>query len=225
LTGLYYGIDNFCLSVGGPINPETFVDAVLQTGRGPGAVYQANRARQLLDQTDIRSIIEIGPGMGRVCYHLYRSGMTDCTTVDLPLGIVAQACFLGRALGPDTLWFAGENERSSAGRIKLHFSRTDQRYGLAINVDSITEMPDAEAFRYALWLGTHASLLLSINHGNNRFTVAQLMAFAGMKRRLRQPWSNTGYPPWTTSRRFTRPKERRCALKPLVAMHFKRSSG
>lgn len=133
--------------------------------------------------------------MGRVCYHLYRSGSTDCTTIDLPLGIVAQACFLGRALGPDALWFAGEDKGTAAGRIKLLFARPDQRYGLAMNVDSITEMPEAEAFRYVQWLGTHASLFLSINHGENRFTVAELMAFTGMTCHMRRPWYMSGYVP------------------------------
>ena len=191
-TDLYYGVDHLCRSIT-QIRSDIFVDAALQSDRGRSAVYQAELARTLLGGTTSRSILEIGPGMGRVCYHLYRFGSIDCTTVDLPLGIVAQACFLGRALGPDTLWFAGEKESLAEGRIKLLFTRPDKQYGLAINVDSITEMPEAEAFRYAQWLRTHASLFLSINHGKNRFAVAELMAFAGMTCRLRKPWSMAGY--------------------------------
>lgn len=191
-TDLYYGVDHLCRSIT-QIQSDIFVDAALQSDRGRSAVYQAELARTLLGGTNSRSILEIGPGMGRVCYHLYRSGSTDCTTVDLPLGIVAQACFLGRALGPDTLWFAGEDESLGEGRIKLLFTRPDKQYGLAINVDSITEMPEAEAFRYAQWIRTHAPLFLSINHGKNRFTVAELMAFAGMTCQLRKPWSMAGY--------------------------------
>lgn len=191
-TDLYYGVDHLCRSIA-PIQPDNFLDAALQSDRGRSAVYQADLARVLLGRTNSRSILEIGPGMGRVCYHLYLSGSTDCTTIDLPLGIVAQACFLGRALGPDTLWFAGEEENLAEGRIKLLFTRPNEQYGLAVNVDSITEMPETEAFRYAQWLSSHASLFLSINHGRNRFTVAELMAFAGMKCRLRKPWSMAGY--------------------------------
>jgi len=115
--------------------------------------------------------------MVRTAYYGHLSGL-DYTTVNLPLGIVAQACFLGRALGPDALWFAGESDVPSEGRIKLLYSAPDRHFDIVLNVDSITEMPAAIAFDYFRWAAGHARCLLSINHDKNMFTVAQLAAFS-----------------------------------------------
>lgn len=180
-TDLYYGCDHLCRSLT-PVPPESFVQEALKSGRGHDAKRQADRVSALLDRTALRSVVEIGPGMGRVALFAYRAGVTDYTTIDLPLGMVAQACFLGRVLGPDKLWFDGEDSALSVERVRLHcVARLPVRhYGVAVNVDSMTEMPWREAFGYACWLGEHARLFFSINHGRHVFTVAELMAFAGM---------------------------------------------
>lgn len=197
-SDLYYGCDHLCRSRSDPIAPENFVEAALSSGRGRAAASHASRVAALCDQVGMRSVVEIGPGMGRAAFFAYCAGITDYTTVDLPLGIAAQACFLGRILGPDKLWFAGEAEQLARARIKLFSAggKPNGRYGVALNVDSMTEMPGPEAFRYACWLGQHARLLLSINHAHNLFTVAELMAFAGMKCRERSaPLDVDGYVP------------------------------
>jgi hypothetical protein len=174
-TDLYHGVDNLCRSYIRLNDPSEFIDEALRDGRARCAAYQIKRLQEI--NSAARSIVEIGPGMGRAAYYGYLHGM-DYTTIDLPLGIVAQACFLGRALGPDALWFSGEDDLLSDGRIKLLYRAPDRRFDLALNVDSITEMPAAVAFDYFCWVAAHASCLLSINHNKNLFTVAELAAFS-----------------------------------------------
>lgn len=176
-SDLYYGVDRLCRSHVKLSDPSDFISEAL-TDRDPRArcaAYQIERLQGL--DPGARSVVEIGPGMGRAAYYGHRVGL-DYSTIDLPLGIVAQACFLGRALGPDTLWFAGEDKIIQDGRIKLFFSAPNRRFDFALNVDSITEMPSVVAFNYFRWVAGHARFLFSINHNKNRFTVAQLAVFS-----------------------------------------------
>lgn len=133
--------------------------------------------------------------MGYAVFFAFRAGITDYTTIDLPLGMVAQACFLSRTLGPNPLWFDGEEPRSSVGKIKI-FSAARlpaSVYGVALNVDSMTEMPSRVAFDYATWLAAHARFFLSVNHLSNAFTIGELMAFTRMKRLSRYHCRPEGY--------------------------------
>jgi hypothetical protein len=170
----------FCAEV---IFPAPFAgDLGLTTTRGVAshraivALYQAWRVQTLLADCAEKSVIEIGLGMGRTAYYAYRAGVTDYTTVDLPMGMVAQACFLGGALGPDKIWLPGDGEELAEGRIKLLIAgdQPDQLYGLALNSDSMTEMSLRAALEYMGWIGQHARVFLSFNHDNNLFTVAQI---------------------------------------------------
>jgi hypothetical protein len=140
------------------------------------ALYQTWRALTMLGDYTEKSIIEIGPGAGRTAYYAYRAGLTDYTTIDLPMGMVAQACFLGRALGPDRIWLPGDDPGSAGGRIKLLPAGhpPDRTYDLALNADSLTEMPFDIALEYMKWIHQHCRLFLSINHEMNMFTVEQL---------------------------------------------------
>ena len=181
------------LNIAIPENPETFLDAVdallgrrvelpplaaieagINTSRGVltyralQAMYQARRLLELAASTTA-SVIEIGPGAGRTAFYAYCSGLNDYTTVDLPMGIVAQARYLAIALGPDRIWLPGD-KFSNQGRIKLLFDLPTRDFEIVLNVDSITEMPISVALSYARWIGTHARQFLSINHETNRFT-------------------------------------------------------
>jgi hypothetical protein len=140
------------------------------------AIYQAWRVLSLLADCKERSVIEIGPGMGRTAYYAYLAGLTNYTTVDLPMGIVAQACFLGAALGPEKIWMPGDDEQLAEGRIKLLIAgdKPNQMHGLALNSDSLTEMPLRAALDYMNWIRQHSRLFLSINHDGNLFTVEQI---------------------------------------------------
>jgi hypothetical protein len=154
----------------------------LQTTRGIAsyraiqALYQAARLVSLVDRSDEKSVVEIGPGMGRTAYYAYRGGLTDFTTIDLPMGIVAQACFLGATLGPEKIWMAGDEERLATGRIRLLAagSKPSRKFGIVLNCDSMTEMPRSAALNYVDWITDNSRLFLSINHEINPFTVADV---------------------------------------------------
>jgi len=140
------------------------------------ALYQTARLASLLDRSGENSVIEIGPGMGRTAYYAYRAGITDYTTIDLPMGIVAQACFLGAVLGPEKIWLSGDDENLAIGRIKLLAAGSNpaRKFNIVLNCDSMTEMPLSAALNYMAWIEKHSELFLSINHDANKFTVEDI---------------------------------------------------
>jgi hypothetical protein len=74
--------------------------------------------------------------------------------------------------------------------------KPDRQYGVAVNIDSMTEIPSHEAFEYIRWLSQHARLFFSVNHSQNVCSVGKLMAFAGMKPERRSaPSDFDGYVP------------------------------
>jgi hypothetical protein len=181
------------LNIPRPDNPEEFLSAIdallghhvelpplattevgIRTSKGVltyralHAMYQARRLIEIAGST-AASVIEIGPGAGRTAYYAYRAGFANYTTVDLPMGIVAQARYLAIALGADRIWLPGDGF-SDQGRIKLLFDRPTRNFDIALNADSITEMPALVALAYARWIGTYARQFFSINHETNRFT-------------------------------------------------------
>ena len=165
-----------------PPFPNPFPNEIgLQTSTGLAsyraiqAVYAASLLQSALSGRENRSIIEIGPGMGRTAYYARHLGMTDYTTVDLPLGIVAQACFLGAVLGPEKLWMPGD-EVPAEGRIRLLVAgqKPDKVYGVAFNADSMTEMSLPAAMDYMAWLRRHSERFVSINRSDNLFTVGDV---------------------------------------------------
>jgi hypothetical protein len=103
-TDLFYGTDDLCVSIKGPIDPTDLTKALLNNAKGQQNAYQAQRVLDICGTGSAASVLEIGPGIGRVAYLVHQAGIACYATVDLPLGIVAQACFLGRALSPETLW-------------------------------------------------------------------------------------------------------------------------
>ncbi len=137
--------------------PNPFADEFgMQTSRGIAtfravqAIYQAWRLRTLADVFG-RKILEIGGGTGRTAYYARRFGLTDYTIIDLPMTSVAQATFLGRTLGPDSIALAGES--ASRGQVRIEtpswFLKTHERFDIVVNVDSLTEMDQHHAARYA----------------------------------------------------------------------------
>lgn len=116
--------------------------------------------------------------MGRTAFYAKKAGIQNYSTVDLPLGVVAQACFLGATLGPGAIWMAGDDPALAAERISLFPSTLPlpetERFGLVLNVDSITEMGASASARYAEWIAKRADVFLSINHEANAPTVANL---------------------------------------------------
>jgi hypothetical protein len=177
----------------------------LETSRGLAsyraiqAIYQAQRIREELVHTDKQSILEIGPGMGRTAYYAHVAGVRDYTTVDLPMGIVAQSCFLGATLGPDALWLQGERASMGAGRIRFYsgfsLARIQSTFGVVLNVDSITEMEHGSALTFLQWITSHCDTFLSINHEANSVLVAQIARdiFPRSYRHRNPYWMREGY--------------------------------
>jgi hypothetical protein len=174
-TDLYFGVDNLCRSVIGELGGRPFLELALTSARAARGQYQTLQLRNALRMTGGRSVVEIGPGMGHCAFYAFSSGITDYTTIDLPLGLVAQARFLSEALGPDKIWMDGEAEPTREPIKLFSTARLPPRtFDVALNADSMTEMSLKAALDYMVWITKHARLFISINHEVNPFTVAAI---------------------------------------------------
>ena len=175
-TDLYYGMDGLCRSFMTSRDGRPFLDLAMASTRAPLARYQADRLLSALRSIAGTSAVEIGPGTGHCAFFAYRDGVTDYTTIDLPLGMVAHVRFLAEALDPDSIWLEGDAEPAPINKIKIYSaaSMPDRQFDVAINIDSITEMSIQTALEYAAWINRHARLFISMNHPWNLFTVTDL---------------------------------------------------
>lgn len=158
-----------------PFRGEIGVSTVrgVASERSIAALYQV----ALLGPPD-KSVIEIGPGIGRTAFYAHRAGFKDYSTVDLPIGIVAQASFLGATLGENAVWLLGDPLDAKANRVKLYATVPNERYDVAVNVDSMTEMHMRVAFGYLRWISRQCDEFISINHEKNTFSVRPLASAA-----------------------------------------------
>lgn len=189
--------------IGLPVDfPNPFPNEMgIQTARGIASyrafqsIYQAWRLQSLRQMINGSRVVEIGPGLGRTAYYAYRFGITDYTTVDLPLGTIAQACFLCRALSEDAIALPGEKARP--GQIRLEtpawFSATDETFDIALNVDSMTEMAADVASAYTDRIIGSARVFISINHEINHFRVIDLPALKAFPSQRFPYWLRKGY--------------------------------
>ncbi len=182
--------------------PNPFAGEVgLETSRGIAsyravqALYQAWRVAGLLSELSYARVLEIGSGMGRTAFYMCQFGLCEYTIVDVPMTNVAQAAFLGRALGEDQISLAGE-DRSANVRIlpPRAFFEVSDRYDLVLNVDSMTELSPESAHNYCQAIKERAGMFLSINHETYPQTVANIAASVGMPSATRTPyWMRPGY--------------------------------
>ena len=158
------------------------------------ALFQCSRVKQELRSLSSDSVLEIGPGMGRTAFYARAAGICDYTTVDLPIGVAAQACFLGAAIGPEAIWMIGDEPHTAAGRIQLLPStardKIERHFALTLNVDSSTEMGVAVCDDYVAWIAERSDAFLSVNHEANAPTIAA----AG--RRFLSDWQCRRHPYW-----------------------------
>ena len=181
--------------------PNPFPDEIgLVTSRGIAshravqALYQAARIASLIKEKSRARIAEIGAGMGRTAYYARKFGITDYTIIDLPMSNVAQANFLGRALGPDMISLFGENRPGVRILPPGAFLDGDDHFDLVVNVDSLTEMTAETAHAYCKAIKASAGLFLSINHELNPVTVREVCAGQQMFAHSRTPyWMRNGY--------------------------------
>jgi putative sugar O-methyltransferase len=162
----------------------------LRTSRGivsyrtPQAVFQAWRLLDVCKTAGGTKVLEIGAGMGRTVYYAHRFGLTDYTVVDLPATLVGASCYLAAVLGEDAIWMLGDPPKEQAGRVRLvpptWLNGHPERFDVALNVDSFTELRREEAERYVFDLHQRVRVLLSINHENNWFRVRDIPATLGI---------------------------------------------
>jgi hypothetical protein len=160
--------------------------------RAVQAIFQAHRIIALSDRS--ARVVEIGAGLGRTAFYAHRFGLHDYTIIDLPLTNVAQSYFLGRVLGGGAISLFGEDRPGIRILPSAAFMKEGDRYDLALNVDSLTEMDIETARDYCREIKARCGAFLSINHEHNRFTVSDVCAELGMKAFSRSPyWMRAGY--------------------------------
>jgi hypothetical protein len=162
--------------------------------RSVQSIYQAWRLRELSRRYGAR-ILEIGAGLGRTAYYAHAFGLSRIALVDLPMSGVAQAAFLGYTLGPDRVALAGEPGEGASIRIlpPEPVLESAESFDIVLNADSLTEMDEATARRYAQYIATHARAFLSINHEANPFCVRDFDCLRAAAC-YRQPyWLRAGY--------------------------------
>ena len=134
-------------------------------------LYAAHRMKALIDAEIPNgpvNVVEIGGGYGGTCHWLRQllgARMGRYAIVDLPEVSAIQAVFLGDTLG-GRVSLPGETSNDATVRLLL----TDElgllgfEPDVAINQDSLPEMPRSEALRYLDWIGHSAArLFLSFN--------------------------------------------------------------
>jgi hypothetical protein len=181
--------------------PNPFPGEVgLATSRGVAsyravqALYQAYRIAELVRDRPGARVAEIGGGLGRTPFYAHQFGLRDYTLIDLPMTNVAQGYFLGRVLGPDAICLFGEDRPGMRILPPVAFLAATDRYDLAVNVDSLTEMAPATASAYCREIRGRADIFLSINHESNARTVRDICVSLGMSASSRAPyWLRRGY--------------------------------
>jgi hypothetical protein len=164
--------------------------------RAVAAVYQALRIGQ--EKKGSHAVLEIGPGMGRTAYYATQAGISGYTTIDLPLGVVGQACYLGAVLGPEALWMIGDQGEPD-GRIRIlpttKLANLNERFSVVLNTDSLTELGREGAIRYLTWIANQANVFISINHEANHATISDLAksALSNAEYRRFPYWLRHGY--------------------------------
>jgi hypothetical protein len=169
------------------------------TERMVHALYCAARAAHLAAGGRAQTaVLEIGAGMGYTAYYAAQLGIRRYEIVDLPMTNVAQAYFLGRALGPDRVVLEGEGlpgAASSAVSVRTPRALLEgrRRMNLVMNVDSLTEVGPNLAAHYRDRILTSAPCLLSINHEANLYTVFELFSARGATIERYPYWLREGY--------------------------------
>jgi hypothetical protein len=153
------------------------------------AVYQAWRLSTWASETGHTRVLEIGAGSGRTAYYARMFGLLNYTIVDLPLANVAQANFLGRVLDPSLLVLSHEaDDPSRFDKIRIFGPRwlleIEERFDVALNADSITEIDCNQAVTYFKKLARQTDVFVSINHEANSFRASDLPVFAGISMRF-----------------------------------------
>ncbi|MGP0058661.1 MAG: hypothetical protein ACLPID_05170 [Beijerinckiaceae bacterium] len=159
------------------------------------AIYQAWRLLCLSERIGKR-IVELGPGLGRTAYYARKFGLLHYTTIDTPLGNIAQACFLSHALGESAITLPGEPVRTGEElRIETPawYMATSEKFDIVLNVESMPEMAFDRANAYAERIVANSHAFVSINHEINTFLVRDLPALKGLSVQRFPYWMRQGF--------------------------------
>lgn len=166
--------------------------------------YVMHRVRQLGFTADDR-ILEIGGGFGNVARYATLNGFRNYGIVDLPYVSAIQAAYLAGTIGEENVGLYGETQDAW---VRLYPSTNDDAFStpavLTLNMDSLPEIPDAEARAYLIKIRAMAGHFLSINQeaekaeketGTRQVSVPTLTrALGGFTRLHRHPyWPEQGY--------------------------------
>jgi hypothetical protein len=175
-------------------------EAGLGTSRGVistralGAIYQAHRLKQLSRKYGCR-VLEIGAGLGRTAYYGNLFGLTPYWIVDLPMSNVAQALFLGTAVGDRKVRLSDE-QRSGSQEIEILDLSMIQELSdvdIVLNADSLTEMDRIDAQAYVEFIIRRSKVFLSVNHEFNPFRVSDIGDLAKYRVSRHPYWLRAGY--------------------------------
>jgi len=185
--------------------PNVFLDEIgLDTVRGVASyraiqsLYQAWRLAAVAAEVGAPgrtpSALEIGGGSGRTAYFAYRAGVRDYSIVDLPMTGLAQAYFLGMALGEDKVCLEGEPPSKDAVKIVSPPALDRRRsYDVAASFDAIVEFSEEVANGYMDLVTRQAGAFLSVNRESKPFTVRAMLETRNIKATRTPYWLRRGY--------------------------------
>ena len=160
--------------------------------RSINAIYQAFLVMQL-SRSFCGEITEIGGGSGRTAYFAHLMGSARYRIIDVPLTNVAQAIFLGAALGESSVRLAGERDIGQPIAILPPSELAGGPEGVVLNVDSLPEMAMEHIDGYLAYVCTNAKAFLSINHEAHEALVGSKIAARARLYRRNQYWLRAGY--------------------------------
>ena len=111
--------------------------------------------------------------------------------------LFVQGHFLLQSLGDQKFVFNGEEAQDAGIHLMTpsHFLKSNEKYDLVLNVDSLTEIGVEATRGYLSVIAKRAKYFFSINHENNEFSISDVVQeFEGFQLISRnRSWVRRGY--------------------------------
>jgi hypothetical protein len=160
------------------VKPPTIYAGLLQTLIGNRNFNQVDimamnaslQIRNVLKNSENKTILEIGAGSGTTAYWCYRLGLGKIQIIDLPHVALLQAFYLLKTLTDANILLYGEVQTPNNPDITIYpfwaFTELPQTHTeLVFNQDSFAEMSSEVVQNYLTWIkGLNPRFMLSINH-------------------------------------------------------------
>lgn len=133
--------------------------------RVPDDVYSAERIKTVMQHHGLRSVAEIGGGLGGSAVQAIRAGLGEYTVFDLPVILLVQGWLLMKAFGTDAVEMFSETAPNAIVFLRPYWEFPDRsrEFGLVFNRDSLPEIPEQHAMAYISEIADRGCTLLSIN--------------------------------------------------------------